>query len=626
MVKRLQKTFLVLILCIWCILSVGNTAYAEVKESTLFMVTQPQDIVVTITYEVDDISFTLISPSGQMITKETDEENITVFPGTTATLIFLGQAEMGEWKIQYDKGSNESIHISADIQDTSFFISEYQPGKLIEEKIPVSFTVSADQDIYYYYKLVLTTDTESLNGKELVNGGARTGENVTKEIELKDVNTYEEYYLMLYVYYDLNGAEIFDYSYSEPFAYTNKQMPEAMENIDILVLQDSKIIEADWRNYRISGADSYYVSAYVGEECILSQEYPVDNGYVARIPFEEGDKVRLEINYKNRNGVISQNLIKEIDTSAVILTLPESGKVSSDIWSFAYKGAKNTEVTFSVNGAKSVVVLDGEGSKYITLPELRNDIVVTYQDAEGYVYKYQRTANISNVLPTIELLRQIDGVTTEQAMIMVSGTTNAEMLTLNGQEIEVKEGNFSYQFGLSDGSNDIVLEATIGDNVTRLNATVIKEIPKTVAVWIYLCAGLAVSVVGILLVAILTGLRSRRKAKGKKGQSLLAIIMSWLFAVLVWLAWFFLNRFENSAAYLELAYESLEKADKLLLLTKISMWVAMALSGVAVLRTVIFIMAKKLRKKKEESVNEEVKRDRKKIRNRKTKNTDTTDS
>ena len=624
--KKLRKNLLTFILCFCCMLSVSQTAHAEVKEEVLFTLREPQDIVVTIAYGVNDVSFALVSPSGFEVTKETDTETITVFTGSTSTIVFMGQAEAGEWKIRYDKGSNESISVSADVQDTSFFITDFRMGTVSEGKVPVTFTVSANSSLSYNYRIMLTTDKETLNGREVASGRGRVDEIVEKEIVLDHVNSYDNYYLMLYVYYDLNGAEIFDYSYSESFALTNPNVPDAMENLDVTVNYDSGVMDIDWKNYLPGGASGVYLEGYIGEECVLSEEYPKENGYSAALSFRPGDVLRLEISYKNREGVISQLLSKEVDT-AQRLILPESGKVGSDIWTFSYDGMRNTEVTFEVNGKEKSLVLDGLGSKYLTLPESRNKMVISYMDEAGILHRYQRDANISKVQPTIALLRQVDGVTTAEDVIMITGTTNGESLTVNGQVVEIKDGEFAYPYALTGGENHIELEAVIGDISTTLNAVVVQE-KKADIPWQYLCGGLAVSMGGILLLMLAgrkpkkdsamaasqIGLQTAQQAEDvnakKKKLKVPGIRANWIWVAICGVLWLGLVIYTSSVAYLELAYKSALTAKILLVVMRALLWGALALAVLALIRILIQLAQKKWKERKqkrEEGTNAETK-------------------
>lgn len=602
--KRIQKTLWMIVICVCaCMFTwifAESIVEAQEKEAELFTLESARDVTVTITYEKNDISFELISPTGQVITGDTDTDNITVFSGNTSTMIFIGQAEPGTWKIKYDKGSNESIGVSADVQDSSFFITKYDVGAVTENRIPVQFSVGGAEGLSYNYKVMLTTDAQSLNGRELKSGRGRTGEEITVEVPLDNVNTYEEYYLLLYVSYELYGSEVFDYQFSESFAYTNLNMPKAMENVDVTIAHDRKLLTVNWREYVPSGIQSVFIEAYRGEECIVSAEYLRENGYTADIPYEAGDTVQLEISYKNNRGLISDVLKKEISTEDQMLTLPQSGKVASPIWTFEYKGMQNIEVTFRINQKTHVIILDGDGSKYITLPEERNDIRITYQDGEGYVHEYQKTANISRIEPIIELLRQIDGVTTNESAIMISGTTNAQTLTINGVSVDLKDGIFVHQYRLSGGANSIVIEAMIDDSVTRLVATVTKRGQTAASIdLLYLWIGLGFSVVGMILVSLLTWKRSRKLAgKSKKSGWILSAVLCWLLAAIAWVVWIFVARYVNTPEFIQVAYESLTKANRLLLLERVLMWTAIGMSLFALIRTLLGVAISKYRKKK----------------------------
>ena len=594
--KKLRKSLFAIILGICCMLSVSFATRAAEKEEVLFHLREAQDIVVTIAYGVNDISFTLVSPSGFEITKETDTETVTVLSGTTSTLVFIGQAEAGEWKIRYDKGSNESISVSANVQDNSFFITDYQVGSPDGTKLPVQFTVSAQKEFNYQYKLMLTTSAETLNGKELLSGRGVTGKAVTKEISLENISTYDSYYLLLYVYYDLNGSEIFDYNYSEAFAYTNAQAPQALENIDVMVDHDAKTVDLNWKAYVNNQVTNVFVSAYAGDDCIWTNEYPTQQGYTATISYEAEGIIRFEVSYRNRNGVVSEMLQKEVDVTPH-LSLPQTGKVNSDIWTFSYDKMSETEVVFAFEKDKYTVVLDGEGTKYLLLPESRNQITVTYTDADGNVHTYERIANISDEKPMIELLRKVDGVTTVESVIMVTGTTNAESISVNGKEIEIKDGEFAYAYQLSDGQNEIVLEAVLGENETTLVAVVTKKASWWHVQWQYLGAGLIVSLIGIIFVLSAGRKRNKKeeavfeKPEGRKKTSLaLNWVLSGVFAAL----WLGLIWFTNSMGYLKVAYESLLLAKCILLARYGAFCIAVILVVVALIRILVRKMVKKL--------------------------------
>lgn len=624
--NKFKKYISALFILLMTVLSSFVTAFAEETEADLFNNNTPQDIAVFIEYEHNDISFKLISPSGVEITKDTDTENITVFSGSKSTVIFLGSAETGQWKIKYDKGSNENINISASVQDSSFWITSFDVKAVTDNKIPVTFNVSSGKTSGYNYSLILTTDKESLNGKTLATGSGVIGEDVTTEVSLEDVSTHSGYYLLLYVSYMDNDSEIFDYSYSNAFDYTNPNAPESIDKADITISHDTLSVTADWKNYIGYDTDSVFVEYYIDNQLISSTEYPVSAGYSGFFTYKEDSKVlTLKVSVKNKNGLASDFKSFDIEMSddkSMSLTLPESGKTGSEIWSFDYKGADDTEITFNVNGKVNEYTVSGDGSKYLTLTEDRNTIKVSYTDENGYTHVYNRMANISRTAPTLELIKSLDGVTTANDTIIISGKTSASVLTVNDKEIDINNGIFSYVYELKNGKNSIVLTASTGDSSTSLTATVTKESSGILTEgsddfrWIIpLATGLLISAVGIVLIILLTKKHEKKKnaasqnmdiikpqkpkkvKKPKKVRKpgfilLISLIICWTVTVLTWV-WFIIRKiFENSTGYIELAYESLKSADSYLFFTTFIMITAIVITVIALVLTIIFIIVR----------------------------------
>lgn len=249
--------------------------------------------------------------------------------------------------------------------------------------------------------------------------------------------------------------------------------------------------------------------------------------------------------------------------------------------------------------------------------ERRNTIVVTYQDGDGSWHSYQREANISDVKPTIDLLRKLDGVTTAESVIMITGTTNAEKLTLNGQDVEIKDGAFAYPYSLSPGENHIELEAVLEEGVTRLSALVTKEAGMG-TLWMYPVAGLAISLAGIVILA-----RSERKKRRKAAETAEGtadahakrkgfrggIRGNWIAVIFCVVAWVALLVFTNTSAYLQVAYRSLLLAKGLLILKQVVLLLALVLTVIALIRMLLQAVKRKLaerKQRKEEGKNAKV--------------------
>ena len=404
----------------------------------------------------------------------------------------------------------------------------------------------------------------------------------------------------MYVSYELDGNEIFDYSFSkEAFAYNNPNAPEPLKSVDVVIEHDLGAITLDWRDYIPWGTESVFISVIKDNTDVWSKEIPTSDGYSAEIPYDGDGTYTIEISYKNRSGMVSGKLIKPVQTKETVMQLPESGIARTDSWPVTYLQAEHVEVNIEVNDKRYSYLWNGSGSENIPLLQERNNIVVTYADADGNTHCYRRTANVFLITPEIELLRQIDGVTTQKSSILISGTTNAETLTVNKENIPIENGAFSYEYKLSGGENYIRMEATIGDSVTQLSACVTKGSANATK-WTYLVCGLLVSAVGIAVVILLTWLQHKSKHK-----AVVPIVVCWVLDAAVWAVWVTGKVYSKSESYLTLAYNSLNKAKELLALLDILFWTCVVLTGLTLLGTATCLIVQWIRKRKEGKAYEE---------------------
>lgn len=173
MIKLKKHLYIIPALIICAILLIPDmllTALAEESTAELFNYDKEQDVAVIIEYEHNDISFTITSPSGEKIDKNTDTDNITVFAGSSSTTIFIGGAQAGQWSITYDKGSNDHLTVRSVVQNSDFWITAFKADALSGETLPVAFSVSGAENTGYKYSIMATTSKDTLNGKELAFG------------------------------------------------------------------------------------------------------------------------------------------------------------------------------------------------------------------------------------------------------------------------------------------------------------------------------------------------------------------------------------------------------------------------------------------------------------------------
>lgn len=609
----MKKKILAIITLVIAMLAMTFSVLAEEQQADFYYNDEVQDIAINITYEVDDLSFTIISPDGQEITKDTDTENVAVSFGSTLTMVLVNDAAQGQWSIKFDKGSNESIGISAGAISTNFWITEYTIGALAENQLPVEFSVSGDENERYEYTISLVTDETSIEGKELTSGWANANELQSVMVDMTEANTYSEYYLLLYV----SNEYYFDYAYSDVFSYTNENSPDKLTNVDVTVYHDLNYVNIDWGDYTEYGWDSVVVEYSVDGEKQYDEEIFKNEKDNADYSYDDGSKILSFNIYVEYDGLLSSAYNLEVNLEKqdgiVAFTFPENGVNESNIWSFDYENADKTYTYFDVNGQEYEYELDGSGSKYFSLEEDNNIITVNYTDQNGIAHVYSRIANVSVVSPILQLSKDIDGVITENDSIIIAGKTNAPEIVINDEVVNVEDGIFSYKFMLAEGNNSISIIAKLGGKEAVLKASVIREIeekesvvPKSFPIWIvYLVIGILISVVGIVLLIKVDSkknpkpeteksLKKKEKKAGKKDAKkqkkaekkskkkaekntsvwtkvkvflIIMYILMWIGDVALWVWYITRTKFEDSVDFIHLAYDSLKEAKQYMELT-----------------------------------------------------------
>jgi len=608
---RFKRLLWVLIL-VGCILIPKVSVYAEEKEMDLINVESPKDLTIKISYEKNDATWSLITPSGAVINKDTDTDNITVYEGENATYVFIGTPEVGQWKIRYDKGSNEKLKVSTNYKSDDIWITAFSKGELNENELKASFKVSGNEGRSYDYKLMLTTDEQSITGKEIASGSAKANEDVNVACDMKNVSSYEGYYLLLYVNYYDDKTEIFDFARSEAFNFTNPNEKELSEDVKFNVNYDSYIVTANFED-ATRGYPRVYVETYIDDELQSAESYEGSNK-TARIMFtDDTKKVLVHLVAFDNNGLATKPYDQEFTIKGgdgFSLELPKDGLIDSNIYNFDYKNADETKVTFEINGKKEKVTLDGDGSSFIELDKKNNTIAITYE-IDGNTYNYNRTANISTIEPSIELFKVIDGVKTSKDKIIVAGRADADTLTINGKEVELKDGEFYYTCQLKKGKNEIKIVSKIGEKSAVYEGIVTCEKnfvgfdsgSVRLDIIIPLCIGLLVSLVGIILMRRSFNNKGKEKVKTskkekmpKKHNPIVAVIISCAMAVGCWVLFIVRSVYGHSVKFIDLALESLDKANTYLKVTNLILILAIVLTVLAGLLTTRFVLKKKKKK------------------------------
>ncbi len=459
--KRLSRV----LVCIYIIISFASlNTYAKADTKDLFYLDSERSIVFTIEWDTEEPDVELISPDGTFYDIKKEHKNTGIVKGDGYIFYLIKNAKAGQWKVKYDKKSNEEVTVSVDEYDTGLWIKDFKAGKIDGRYMPISFTTEYEGDISFNYRISVIID-KSGGEKVLEEGTARSNDIVERDVDLSRVNSYDGYMLKLYVFFNKNGVDIFDTEYSEPFSYTNPNSEELTGELNVKVIPDAHEVEIEWSDVDYYGADSWMISLFEDDAQSPASFTEVEwDVTAAKMEYNKDCKnVRIELR-KMENSLYSKPLSKEItldNSTRAQVELPDKYIINSPLLPLTYKNADNLLTTVTVNETVNEIILDDSGVKNIHLNDDWNKVVVGYKDENNVSWEYVRTIYVDRTPPVLSFFENYNDVTTgDSDYIFVGSVHDFDSLTVNGDKVNVgPSGDFSYEAQLKRGRNEFTFTA-----------------------------------------------------------------------------------------------------------------------------------------------------------------------
>lgn len=145
-------------------------------------------------------------PEWDNIRSECKNENTVTTVGEKELYYIIYNAPAGQWYVELDKRGNDKVDIGMfDYQDAPV-IESFSLGKEENGRVPVTFTVTQNENRSYEYKIYAAAEKGGAE-KELDSGIARTNSEVKTKVDLRSLSSYSGYMLKLYVWYTENGTD-----------------------------------------------------------------------------------------------------------------------------------------------------------------------------------------------------------------------------------------------------------------------------------------------------------------------------------------------------------------------------------------------------------------------------------
>ncbi len=475
---EIKCLFLIIVGLITLLLGGVRPTYAEVKQVNLTTLETEQDLAVLFQYETEIVDIQFISPSGQVYTNDSAE--LAYEEGDLWRTYRLTNAEPGVWQIEVDKGTNDHIQYSIIDDRAGLWVDYFNVESRLNQPIKVEFKADYDGgDKRYHYEISAVNEWDLSQSTVLSTGRADSGEAVEEEIDIDQLAT-GRYTFHLQVYYDEDGAEVFDSAVSDPIEHTNPNMLEAIEDYTVNIDKDDLYCEVNWEDYRdYWSQDGYKVCAKADGEVVYDEVLPSKTEGVVFYFIEGSSRLDIEVSYSHK-GVWSKVLKKTIHLDDSEYLTIKTPKVTRHFYAeIAYKTANENTIEVTVGDEESKTFsIKGENLVYAQLEKGKNQVHAEFTGEDGTLLSVDQTIYVDTIGPEINVSDDPNRKTVRTDTLTLKGSiVGGSQLRVNDEPIDLNEDlTFTKTVKLKMGENKFNLYATdVNGNVTLRGITVYRE-------------------------------------------------------------------------------------------------------------------------------------------------------
>ena len=604
--RRLIKTVLIIFVIF---LGLSFNVYAESKITDFVFQEKNEDLQVLFTFDKEIVDIEFISPSGKVFNKS---NTIYEYNNFWASYRIV-DAEVGQWKVKYDKKSNEAINYSIADNNQGLWAEYFNINEIYDDKINVSFSVEngSDND-EYNYEINLFNKIAS-NSTIIYENIGISGKDINVDINMNNISS-GEYSLILNAWKGWGSAEIFDSIETETFIFDNPFEPEPIDNFSISVQPNNHKLYVSFLNNIPKGINNLKVTFFENNKYMTSNEYENDKKSIVHIYDGSTNNIRVDVQYKYINDVIwSKRSSKTISLDENWLEIDNDIKNSKTL-TLKYKTKNKSKINIYNELSNENTNLDviGDGNYLIDLLDGNNSItaIMTLDDSINYTVYDNYYYN--GLTPTIRLFENINGKTFNSNKISIIGEVkNADSVLINSKEVELNDGIFDVEVILNPGENIFELQASKNGKESKMIVKVNKRttsfdilptsdfkfvINKYIPLFISLFISFVISI--ILLFKIEKS--DKGTSKINRGDILINTILLFLLLIIevfLFVLYFKRLNYSNSIEFLDVIEKSINNAE-IYIINNNKILTAIIFVGILIIINIIIIVAKKIIKKK----------------------------
>lgn len=448
------KKITVLVLCISLIFGIlVCPCYAQ--EDEFAYLDKSCDMAITVQWEKGKPTVKFKSPDGTIYNPESKAQNTITALGSNSLYYIIKNAPSGQWYIDITKADDAKVQVTWSEYHSAIYIDSFTVDNVNNNIIPVTFKVLSENgdEIYYRYKISAVV-SKAGSEKVLTENSASTDREVTLNVPLNNLSSGDGFMIKLYVWYSIDGVDIFDTAFSEPFNYVNPNLNDSFNDFMCTIEPENFLAYVKLPN-DIRSADDFLVAIFEDENDEPSYYYTYAPDADVELSYSpEAKKVKIAVS-PGYSGTYGSSVIKTFDPANFRLSVDCKESTNDPLLMITYNDMpQNTIAQVSVNGSQdSGVVLSQSGTLSLKLEDGNNNISVTYTE-NGISWRLTRNIYLNRTFPEIVFGESYDGmVTGKEKFTFVGSVKDALSVTVNGESLPLNSGTFKYIAPLTPGEN-----------------------------------------------------------------------------------------------------------------------------------------------------------------------------
>lgn len=502
--KKIYIYLQILILTAAFVMLNNTQTYAATKKMTIDVDQNYDDFIFYITWENEEeiAKVEIISPDKKTYSDEENSEN--VYESNGEAIVNVGTAKKGTWTVNVTGNKLGEINVSAGQTPQSMVIEAFDV-KENSNKYIAEYEISDCPD-EVYIEVFADKDDSGYDGERIYGD---TGKSKGKiELDISALKSGEYHF-----YLRVSNQGMFKREYSKStLSYQNPNASDEVQGVTA-----GKYDEGYYISWLCENENEMY-KVFVWDENLnlIAEEQMEGKDFYYGSFDKDAKKIYIAVIRDTGNDKYTRFEVENVEhTEATVTFDVEENATNHQFITADVQFSGNYKFNASINDTMKLENQTESGKYKINLNDGNNNVLFLLMDESGNINTFTKEIYVDTVAPALSVSKDVNNTVTSDKYIYVSGYSEAgASLTLNNEEVTMKQGYFNEKVSLEYGDNDIKLVATdTAGNTSQYTATVTCKMEKASQFKLVLYISIAAALLVIYILVFIFGIRRKKKAK-----------------------------------------------------------------------------------------------------------------